>query len=162
SLVGAALLALGTALAGWWIGQGFREGRAADRYAAVKGLAEREVVADLALWPIRFVVTDNDLAKAQKDISEDTQRLMSFLARTGHPRRAGVGGTLRRNGPPGRALPQRAGGQPLHPREGPHDPHRGGRQGGGGEPAARRRRGRGRRSQQQLGRLARWSLLRLH
>ena len=85
SLVGAALIALGIALAGWWVGQGFREGRAADRYAAVKGLAEREVVADLALWPIRFVVTNNDLAAAQKEIAEDSQRLMSFLARTGIP-----------------------------------------------------------------------------
>lgn len=60
------MIALGIGLAGWWIGEGFRKGRAADRYAAVKGLAERDVVADLALWPVRFVVTNNDLAAAQR------------------------------------------------------------------------------------------------
>src|SRR5262249_24936986 len=85
SPIGAALIALGVRLGGGWGGQGVREGRAADRYAAVKGLAEREVVADLALWPIRFVVTNNDLAKAQKEIADDTQKLMSFLTRTGIP-----------------------------------------------------------------------------
>jgi uncharacterized protein len=83
SLVGAAVLAVGIALAGWWIGEGFRAGRADDRYAVVKGLAEREVQADLALWPIRFVVTNNDLAAAQKEISDDTARLEAFLGRHG-------------------------------------------------------------------------------
>jgi hypothetical protein len=85
SLVGACVVALGIALAGWSIGEGFRAGREADRYAVVKGLAERDVVADLALWPIRFVVTNNDLAAAQKEIGDDTQRLVSFLGRLGIP-----------------------------------------------------------------------------
>lgn len=83
SVVGAAVLAVGIALSGWWIGEGFRAGRAEDRYAVVKGLAEREVQADLALWPIRFVVTNNDLAAAQKEISDDTARLETFLGKHG-------------------------------------------------------------------------------
>lgn len=83
SLAGACAVAAGIALAGWWIGDGFRQARMADRSAIVKGLAEREVQADLALWPIRFVVTSNDLATAQTEIAADTQRLNAFLTRQG-------------------------------------------------------------------------------
>ena len=43
------ILALGLALGGWFVGHGFARGRATDRYVEVKGLAEREVTADLAL-----------------------------------------------------------------------------------------------------------------
>lgn len=83
SLVASSIIACGIALAGWWIGDGFRQARTADRAAIVKGLAEREVQADLALWPIRFVVTSNDLAAAQAEIAADTQRLTDFLVRQG-------------------------------------------------------------------------------
>ena len=44
-----------------FIGRGFATGRTRDRYVEVKGLAEQEVTADLALWPLRYVTTGNDL-----------------------------------------------------------------------------------------------------
>ena len=43
---------------------GIRARRTVDRDVEVKGLAERDVTADLALWPLRFVVSGNDLATA--------------------------------------------------------------------------------------------------
>ena len=60
----ALLVALGIALGGWFVGHGFFAGRSSDRYVSVKGLAERDVLADIALWPLRYVATDDDLASA--------------------------------------------------------------------------------------------------
>lgn len=79
----AVALALGLALGGLLIGHGFASGRAADRYVEVKGLAEREVTADLALWPIRYVSTGDDLAATQAQISRNTRQVYAFLARNG-------------------------------------------------------------------------------
>ena len=56
----------------------FSRGRTATRYVEVKGLAEREVAADLALWPLRFVTTGDDLAVAQTEITRDTREVYAF------------------------------------------------------------------------------------
>jgi hypothetical protein len=82
-LFAAGLLAIGVALAGWWIGSGFAEGRGADRFVTVKGVAEREVEADLALWPMQFVVADNDLARAQSRMQDTSRKVRDFLERNG-------------------------------------------------------------------------------
>jgi hypothetical protein len=42
-------------------------------------VSEREAKADLALWPIRFVVADNDLARAQVRITESAGKVRAFL-----------------------------------------------------------------------------------
>jgi hypothetical protein len=80
SLWPAVVLALGIALGGLFIGHGFASGRAADRYVEVKGLAEREVTADLALWPLRYVSTGDDLATTQAQITRNTRQVHAFLA----------------------------------------------------------------------------------
>ena len=77
----AIVLALGLALSGWFVGNGFARGRASDRYVEVKGLAEREVQADLALWPLRYVATGDDLGVAQSGITRSTRQIRDFLAR---------------------------------------------------------------------------------
>jgi hypothetical protein len=82
-LLAAAVLATGLALSGWFVGHGFARGRSADRFVEVKGLAERDVAADLALWPLRFVRTGDDLAAVQAEIARDTERVRAFLARHG-------------------------------------------------------------------------------
>lgn len=83
TVVSAVVLAVGVAVGGWFVGHGFLRGRTASRYVEVKGLAEREVGADLALWPLRFVTTGNDLAVAQAEITRDTRKVYGFLARHG-------------------------------------------------------------------------------
>ena len=83
SLVSAVLVALGLSLGGWFIGDGFARGRASDRFVEVKGLAEREVTADLALWPLRYVSTGNDLTAAQAQITRNTRQVFAFLNRNG-------------------------------------------------------------------------------
>ncbi|MBU1701773.1 MAG: SIMPL domain-containing protein [Candidatus Eisenbacteria bacterium] len=77
------ILAIGVAVAGWFVGDGFARGRTTDRYVTVKGLSERDVEADLALWPIRFVSTDNSLAAAQKNSEMSRVKIMEFLKRFG-------------------------------------------------------------------------------
>ncbi len=81
STIGAAVLALGIALGGWFVGEGFVKGRTADRYVTVKGISERDVEADIALWALGFVATDNDLAQAQARIQENRTQVMDFLVR---------------------------------------------------------------------------------
>jgi len=83
SLVSAVLVALGLSLGGWFIGEGFARGRASDRFVEVKGLAEREVTADLALWPLRYVSTGNDLTATQVQITRNTRQVFAFLSRNG-------------------------------------------------------------------------------
>jgi hypothetical protein len=79
----ALVLALGLAVGGAFVGLGFARGRAADRYVEVKGLAEREVTADLALWPLRIVASGNDLATVQAQITRSYEAVLAFLKRNG-------------------------------------------------------------------------------
>jgi hypothetical protein len=74
-------VAIGIALAGWFMGQGFQKGRASDRYVTVKGVAERQVKSDVVFWPLRFVSTHDDLSTAQARIKESEEEVLSFLAR---------------------------------------------------------------------------------
>jgi hypothetical protein len=81
SILSAILVAIGLALGGWFVGHGFAQGRSTDRYVEVKGLAEREVTADLALWPLRYVATGDDLGVAQAGIARSTRQVFAFLTR---------------------------------------------------------------------------------
>jgi hypothetical protein len=83
TLLGAAVLALGLLLAGGAIGRGFVRSRTADHFVTVKGLAEREVTADIALWPLRCVATHNELAQAQARIQRSQEAILAFLQRHG-------------------------------------------------------------------------------
>jgi hypothetical protein len=47
----------------------------------VKGISEREVRADLAIWPLRLVAADNDLARAHASLQASTKQVLDFLAR---------------------------------------------------------------------------------
>ena len=79
----ALIVAAGIALGGWLGGRGLAAVRAADRYVTVKGVAEQQVQADLALWPLRVVAADNDLAAAQASVTRSLGRIRAFLARNG-------------------------------------------------------------------------------
>ena len=79
----AAIVAIGVALGGLAVGSGFARARAADRYVTVKGVAEREVRADLAIWPLKVVGADNDLTTANKKVTANIAGVRQFLARHG-------------------------------------------------------------------------------
>jgi hypothetical protein len=83
SVLAAGILALGLVAGGWLAGHGFVSARTAERFVTVKGVAERIVDADLGLWPLRFVVTDDDLGRAQARIEAQRRVVLAFLARHG-------------------------------------------------------------------------------
>lgn len=83
TLAAAALLAVGIAAAGAFTGWGFLHGRDSARVVSVKGLAERDVDADLALWPLRFVATGDSLDTVQQQIRADGVAVREFLEANG-------------------------------------------------------------------------------
>jgi hypothetical protein len=82
-LTSVGVLALGLAIAGSAAGLGFARGRAAERYVTAKGVSEREVRADLAIWPIRVTGAGNDLAVANAQMTASIAGVRKFLARHG-------------------------------------------------------------------------------
>jgi len=78
-IVAATLVALGLVIGGWFIGNGFAHSRN-ERFVTVKGLAERDVKADIALWRLRFVETGNQLADVQANVQRDDAAVAAFLA----------------------------------------------------------------------------------
>jgi hypothetical protein len=66
--ISAALIAIAMIIAGYFIGNLQVNGKKYDRYVSVKGLSEREVAADLAVWPINIVLTGNDLEELRERI----------------------------------------------------------------------------------------------
>ncbi len=82
-LPAALLLAIGMGLAGWFVAEGLRAHGTADRYVSVKGISEREVKADLAIWPLSFVVGGDDLVEVQRDLDRNAGLITAFLTDAG-------------------------------------------------------------------------------
>jgi hypothetical protein len=55
----------------------------ARRIVSVKGLAERDVIADLAVWNININKTGGDLARLQTDIDSDIAKIRKFFISAG-------------------------------------------------------------------------------
>lgn len=78
ALVGAGLLGLG-----WQGGQAAMQVKKLDRSVTVKGLSEREVPADVVIWPLEFRVVDNDLASLYQKAEVQTKKIYAFLEKRG-------------------------------------------------------------------------------
>lgn len=76
-------LVVGLTAFGALVGRALYRARAAERYVTVKGLSEREVPADLVLWPVVYSVTGDDLADLQRRMEEDADKIRAFLNRLG-------------------------------------------------------------------------------
>jgi hypothetical protein len=84
-VLAAAIVALGLVAGGFLLGDGLRRARSADRSVTVRGLAERDVTADLATWAISYSATGTDLAAVQADVDADTRELEAYFRRLGFP-----------------------------------------------------------------------------
>jgi uncharacterized protein len=77
------LTGAGAALGGYFVGQGFYQGRRAERYVSVKGLAERDVKADLAVWTLNFTATGSDISVVSAASERDRDLVRAFIAKSG-------------------------------------------------------------------------------
>lgn len=78
-LLAALVLGAALALAGYTVGQGLERFRMADRSVTVKGLAEKDVDSDYALWTLSFRRAGNEFGGVQKALAEDRDRVVTFL-----------------------------------------------------------------------------------
>jgi hypothetical protein len=85
SLLAAVLIAAGLIGGGLAVGSGIRSFRTADRFVTVKGIAEKEVKANLALWPLRVIATSNSLQEAQARVAKDAATVRQFFESGGIP-----------------------------------------------------------------------------
>ncbi len=83
STIPALVLAIGVAAGGFFAGAGIAQMRSGDRSVSVKGVAEREAKADLAIWPLRLVASDDDLVRANATLERNVVTVRAFLAAQG-------------------------------------------------------------------------------
>lgn len=81
----AAITAIGLIAGGYLLGNGLLRAKDAERAVTVRGLAERDVTADLATWTISYSASSNDLGEAQSKVRRDTQAIESFFKELGFP-----------------------------------------------------------------------------
>lgn len=82
-ILAAALISIGLVGAGWFAAQGMSKLRTADRYVTVKGSAEKDVAADLVVWPLAHTVSGNDLGEVQRGLEANTQTIRRFYTESG-------------------------------------------------------------------------------
>ena len=83
TLIAALILALGIIVGGFLLGDGLRRARMADRSVTVRGLAERNVTADLATWTISFSAQGTELAAVQAENDRDARTVANFFRTAG-------------------------------------------------------------------------------
>lgn len=84
-LASSAIVAIGLIVGGFLLGDGLVRAKQADRAVTVRGLSEREVIADLATWTISYSSTATDLATAQASVDRDTASIEAFFRDLGFP-----------------------------------------------------------------------------
>lgn len=84
-LLPSAIIAIGLVAGGYLLGDGLKRAHRADRSVTVRGLAERDVTADLATWTIAYSSSAGDLATAQSGVENDTRAIQAFFGELGFP-----------------------------------------------------------------------------
>ena len=82
SLIGGCLL-LGLSAAGYFVGRGTARFKSDVRTVTVKGLVEREIKADEAVWTLNLRRAGDDLKDAHTRISADRDAVHAFLQKRG-------------------------------------------------------------------------------
>lgn len=83
ALILGAFICIGMIATGVIVGSSAIRFKEYERVVTVKGLAEREVPANIAVWPIRFAVASNDLAELYATLQANTAQIVSYLQASG-------------------------------------------------------------------------------
>ncbi len=81
----AGIAAIGMIAGGYLLGDGLLRAKDAERAVTVRGLAERDVTADLATWTISYSASSTNLSEAQAKVRRDTQGIEAFFKDLGFP-----------------------------------------------------------------------------
>ena len=73
------LLWVGLATMGLLLSEGIIKFRDMERVVSVKGLSERDMPADVAIWPIRFSEVSNDLSELYGSLESKNDKVNNFL-----------------------------------------------------------------------------------
>ena len=73
----------GLIVMGMFIMKGLRSIADRDQYVTVKGLAEREVLADKVVWPLPFKCVSNDMQQLYNEIEKNNNIVVGFLKEGG-------------------------------------------------------------------------------
>lgn len=76
-------LAIGLSVAGYFIGNTLYKAKTAENIATVKGLAEKDVRSDLAIWTLPFTLVGAELNGVFADAKEDRETITAFLKEQG-------------------------------------------------------------------------------
>jgi hypothetical protein len=79
----ALLVAAGIAIAGFAVSQGLERFRMADRSVTVKGLAEKDVESDFAIWTLSFRRAGAEFSGVQQALAGDREKVLTFLKARG-------------------------------------------------------------------------------
>jgi hypothetical protein len=74
---------IGLILGGWLLGGQIKAMKLGDRYVTVKGLVERTVKSDAAIWPVSFKEAGSDLPQVFAKSESDKQAVLKFFAAQG-------------------------------------------------------------------------------
>ena len=77
------LLAVGLVLGGLVLGGQIKATRLSDRYVTVRGLAERNVKSDLAIWDLGYKDAGDDLGALYTKSEADKKAILDFLGKQG-------------------------------------------------------------------------------
>lgn len=84
-IVIALIAAGGLALGGFLLGDGLPRAKRSERAVTVRGVAERDVRADLAVWSLSFAANAPDLAGAQAAVDRNAEAIRGFFREQGFP-----------------------------------------------------------------------------
>ena len=76
-------LIIGLTVFGCLIERAVMRGREFDRFLSVRGLSEKEVLATLAIWPLRFSVLAEDLTTLKTRMEQDRATVIQYLVASG-------------------------------------------------------------------------------
>lgn len=84
-MASAAMLSVAIIIGGYLLGDGLLRARQAERSVTVRGLAEKDVTADLATWNLAFSKQGFEINDVQGAIDADANQIRGFFRSMGFP-----------------------------------------------------------------------------